>query len=191
MTVNSVRAFIPISDLSVTVKTGDISGDSSSRGTGHWKRGLSPETRDCPRKPGTGLVTLSYLQDLWPARELAWPDSSTLSLGVSLARPAAPLRPWAVQIVNGLHRTQHRTMYNAQTCIYIHHAHYASWLSFGIIVCSAASSHTPVTTTTLLCSRFSISPSTNRNSNSSTLNFSPPIFPLVDYYYYMPYYCHY
>ena len=38
-------SFIPISDLSVTVKTGDISGDSSSRGQ-------VTENGDCPRKPG-------------------------------------------------------------------------------------------------------------------------------------------
>ena len=46
MIVNSARAFIPISDISVTAKSGDISGDSSSRGqdTGNG---------DCPRKPGT------------------------------------------------------------------------------------------------------------------------------------------
>ena len=31
--VNSARAFIPISDLSVAVKTGDISGDSSRQDT--------------------------------------------------------------------------------------------------------------------------------------------------------------
>ena len=37
---------IPISDLSVTVKTGDIPGDSSS-----W--GQVTENGDCPRKPGT------------------------------------------------------------------------------------------------------------------------------------------
>ena len=43
MIVNSARAFIPISDLSVTAKTGEISGDSSS-----WR-----QDGDCPWKPGT------------------------------------------------------------------------------------------------------------------------------------------
>ena len=42
-----IRVFIPISDLSVTAKTGDVSGDSSS------SRGQDTETRDCPRKPQT------------------------------------------------------------------------------------------------------------------------------------------
>ena len=32
MIVNSARAFIPISDLSVTVKTGDISGEGTEAG---------------------------------------------------------------------------------------------------------------------------------------------------------------
>ena len=44
--LNSARAFIPISDLSVTVKTRDISVDCSS-----W--GQDSENGDCPRKPGT------------------------------------------------------------------------------------------------------------------------------------------
>ena len=47
MIVNSAHAFIPISDLSVTAKTGDISGDSSSRGQ-------DSENRD------PTLVTLLY-----------------------------------------------------------------------------------------------------------------------------------
>ena len=46
MIVNSACAFIPISDLSVTAQTEDISGDSSSQGQ-------DTENGDCPWKPGT------------------------------------------------------------------------------------------------------------------------------------------
>ena len=53
MIVNSARVFVPIWDLSVTVKTGDISGDSSSRGQ-------DTENGDCPRKPGTSGHPIIY-----------------------------------------------------------------------------------------------------------------------------------
>ena len=57
--VNSARAFIPISDLSVTAETGDISGDSSSRGQ-------DTENGDCPRKPEmSGHPSIRAWRTLW------------------------------------------------------------------------------------------------------------------------------